>query len=380
MQIKKLLWLTVILAAFFSCKKDENGPDDVTIALSFEKDTVIGLNASVTITAIPSGNAQITHQWKVNDSIYATTAALVFRAPGAGVYMITYTGKIAERSYTHFLKVTVAPRIRPVTGSSSRFINKIFTYAPAPGQFINESAGTADGAATIIGGRSGLVSLGAYGGYIVFGFDHSVVNKAGADLALYGNPLPAPRAWSEPGIVMVSQDINENGLPDDPWYELAGSEYSKPAVTIRNYRIVYYNPKATAGVTWKDNQGRNGAVEINAAHNHSYYPSFAANQDSLVFEGTLLPSTFTLQDGIYVNQPFAWGYADNYATDAQKDPYATNTYNAFDLSWAVNEDGNPVVLPAIDFVKVYTGQNEKGYNIMGEVSTEISGASDLNMK
>lgn len=270
-------------------------------------------------------------------------------------------------------------KIRPVTGNSSRFINKIFEYAPAPGQFIGESTGTLEGVNSIVGTRSGLVSLGAYGGYIVFGFDHSIINQTGADLAVYGNPIPEPKAWSEPGVVMVSQDENGNGVPDDNWYELAGSGYVSPA-TIRNYKITYYNPKGVSRVPWKDSKGQTGTVEINEFHDHSYYPAFAANQDSLTFEGTLLVPTFGVQDGIYVNQALAWGYADNYSTDDMKDSYAKNQYNSFDLSWAIDKNGTPVTLKAIDFVKVYTGQNSVGSDIMGEVSTEIGGAADLNMK
>ncbi|TWV99680.1 PKD domain-containing protein [Chitinophaga pinensis] len=271
------------------------------------------------------------------------------------------------------------PKIRPVTSSSSRFINKIFEYSPAPGQFMGESAGTPEGANSIVGTKSGLISLGAYGGYIVFGFDHSIINQNGADLAIYGNPIPEPKAWSEPGVVMVSQDENENGLPDDNWYELAGSGYLS-AATIRNYKITYYNPKGVSWVGWKDNKGKTGSVDINEFHNHSYYPSFAANQDSLTFEGTLLAPTFGEQDGIYINWAMGWGYADNYSTDDATDSYAKNMYNSFDLSWAIDKNGAAVALKAVDFVKVYTGQNSKGSDIMGEVSTEITGAADLNMK
>ena len=379
-QLRKFLLLAVLAVICFSCKKEKDGDNEpVTISLSFENDTTIGLNQTITIEAIPSGNAAITHRWTVNDSLYSTSAKLVFKSSIAGVYMISYTGKIGEISFPRFLKVFVEPKTRPVTGSSSRFINKIFAYNPAPGQFIGESAGTPEGAAGIVGGRSGLISLGAYGGYIVFGFDHTIMNQGGADFAIYGNPLPAPRDWSEPGIVMVSRDENENGLPDDAWYELAGSGYGSPD-RITNYKITYYNPKGTANVPWKDSRGSTGVVEINEFHNHSYYPAFAVNQDSLTFEGTLLLSTFGEKDGLYINSALAWGYSDNYSTDATKDPYSSNMYNSFDLSWAVNKDGNPVALKAIDFVKVYTGQNTKGYNIMGEVSTEISGAADLNMK
>ncbi|SDH06503.1 hypothetical protein [Chitinophaga filiformis] len=271
--------------------------------------------------------------------------------------------------------------IRPITDSSSPYISVVYDYQPAPGQFVNETIGTPAGAQKIIGGTAELLHLGAFGGYVVFGFDHSILNKSGADLAIYGNPVKPPVELSEPGIVMVSKDENRNGKPDDTWYELAGSEYGA-ATTIKHYKVTYYNPGGIKDVSWKDNQGRSGAVLINTFHNHSYYPLFAANQDSISFEGTLLKSTSGVLPGTttYVNTGFAWGYADNWGTDAVKDPYATNLYNSFDLSWAVNSNGEAVSLSAIDFVKVYTGQQDKGDAAVGETSTEIRGAADLNMK
>lgn len=267
----------------------------------------------------------------------------------------------------------------PSTETGNRYISKIYDYQPAPGQFINEDGlGTMAGAQALTGNKNNLVSLGGYGGYIVFGFDHSIVNSEGYDIAIYGNAIGGTNEWSEPGIVLVSQDKNSNGLPDDDWYELAGSQYDS-ASSIKNYSITYYNPKATANVTWKDNQGNTGAVLNNASHNHAYYPAFAANQDSITFRGTLLRSTFGLRDGsgIYINAAFAWGYSDNYST---QDNYPDNHYNSFDISWAVDATGNKVTLPAVDFVKVYTAQNSPGSNAMGEVSTEIGGAADLHIK
>lgn len=72
---------------------------------------------------------------------------------------------------------------------------------------------------------------------------------------------------------MVSFDTNLNGLPDDEWYELAGSEYYKPE-TIKNYRITYDRPDPNkipepdmgqqwsdaTYVPWKDNQGNTGYI------------------------------------------------------------------------------------------------------------------------
>lgn len=39
----------------------------------------------------------------------------------------------------------------------------------------------------------------------------------------------------------VMQDVNGNGLPDDTWYQLKGSEYGKEE-TIETYAVTYYRP------------------------------------------------------------------------------------------------------------------------------------------
>lgn len=297
----------------------------------------------------------------------------------------------------------VAPEpdhFRPATSSSSAYISEVFEYLPAPGQFVNDgSTGTPEGAKAIIGGSDGLLSLGAYGGYVIFGFDHSIGNKDGNDLGLYGNPLTNPgQEWSEPGIVQVMQDKNGNGKPDDgEWYELAGSEYAK-AATIKQYRITYYNPKKeeAADVLWKDNQGRSGYVLANYFHTQPYYPAFAGKPDSIVFEGTLLTNTIqkkfdpVYQTDLVTNLPFSGGYADNGSAELldaiEKEGRG---YNGLDIAKAVDSKGNTVTLKYIDFVKVYTGQNSNGDlsgdpdnpdRWLGEISTEISGAADLHIK
>lgn len=286
-----------------------------------------------------------------------------------------------------------APEPRPVTASSSKYISKIYAYVPAPGQFINEGLGNPDAAKALVGkAHEGLVSLGGFGGYLIFGFDHSVLNGEGTDIGIYGNPLIGEgMEWSEPGIVMVMQDLNNNGLPDDgEWLELAGSEYYK-AETIKNYKITYYNPKnKTDDVRWTDNQGKEGYVLRNVFHNNAYYPAWIKDQGQLSFTGTLLKSN--LKDGdIITNKPFAWGYTDSGSEDFKAMMESKGAaYNAFDISWAVDEQGNKVKLKYVDFVKIYTAQNSNGNpyepdrnndrsRYMGEVSVEIGGAIDLKL-
>jgi len=238
-----------------------------------------------------------------------------------------------------------------------------------------------------------LVTLGAYGGYIVFGFDHLVENKPGKyDFKIWGNAYysnPALFAGSsEPGIVMVSYDANGNGIPDDHWYELAGSEYCKPQ-TVKNYEITYYQPDTnkiptpnpnfpflidTTFIKWTDNQGNIGYVAKNASHTkHRYFPQWLS-EETLVFNGTKLANNGVNEDGsgqFFLQFAYPWGYADNHPND--------NIRSNFDIDWAVDEHGNKVTLSGIHFVKVYSGINQY-CGLWGETSTEVMGAEDLHIQ
>ena len=120
----------------------------------------------------------------------------------------------------------------------SPYISTVYEYCPAPGQFVNampeyregDTAETmrqkAEGGHRRKDAGSG-VSLGAYGGYITFGFDHTVVNVPGEyDIRIDGNSFNSAAhpgvdgGSSEPGIIMVMFDENQNGKPDDKWYEI----------------------------------------------------------------------------------------------------------------------------------------------------------------
>lgn len=286
--------------------------------------------------------------------------------------------------------------------AQSPYIHKVFEYRPAPGQFVNELPEYEDGDTPeemtlkaeecIAKNEQILVSLGGYGGYIVFGFDHLVKNVAGEyDFKILGNAFyagtnPANNdGSSEPGIVLVSYDANGNGRPDDVWYELAGSEHNK-SETLKNYRITYYKPDEnkvptphisypylndTSYIFWKSNQDEQGYLYRNMFHNQPYYPQWF-NTDSIVFTGTKLKNNYVVESEestFYVQYAYPWGYADNHPNN---DEHAN-----FKIEWAVDSLGNSVNLQGIHFVKVYTGINQN-CGSLGETSTEIMGAEDLN--
>ena len=285
---------------------------------------------------------------------------------------------------------------RPVTETSSERATVVFEYTPAPGQFINETRlGGFDGTETTPEAAAAYalrrmnegeyVSLGGFGGYIVVGFDHSIANDGDYNIAIDGNAFDTA---SEAGVVWVMRDENGDGLPNDTWYELKGSEYGKSG-TQQGYSVTYFRPEADKQpVKWIDSEGEEGEIDRMKLHNQpSYYPAWI-KEDSYTLTGTRLASRNyqeIKEDGTlgnWVSPPYDWGYADNFSpidrlTD--DDNYeAAATTNHFKISNAVTADGRAANLKFIDFVKVQTAVNAKN-GALGECSTEVIGIRNFNM-
>jgi hypothetical protein len=269
---------------------------------------------------------------------------------------------------------TVAPPeppgspIRPITATSNPYVTALFDFKPAPGQFINTTLGDTTAAKGVLKGTQGLVSLGAWGGYIILGFDHTVLNMPSAnDLIVFGNPIP--NIFAEPGVIWVMDDKNGNGKPDDTWYELKGSQYGHDGY-VRNYQVTYTRPANDADdIPWTDNQGGTGFVKRNEFNTQAtYFPGWV-NGRTLTVSGSLLPST-NIDDSnpqYIISRPFDFGYADN-----------TYGGDKLDISNAIDKDGKRVALKGIDFIKVQTGVlYDMGW--LGEQSTEVCGAADLSI-
>lgn len=270
----------------------------------------------------------------------------------------------------------------------SAFANKVFEYIPAPGQFINTTTSAYEDGfsakqvlerATEKLKKKSVISLGGFGGTITVGFHQSIRNSKGEyDFRILGNAsynqntgTGALGGSAEPGIVLVSKDENGNGLPDDEWYELAGSEYGKDTET-RNYEITYYRPQPANGdIRWTDNQGGEGFVYRNSYHQQdSYYPNWI-KEDEITFRGTRLKDNAINEGGTWVGYCYPWGYADNHPNRSE--------FSQFKIDWAVDQNGNHVELDKIDFVKIYTAVNQN-VGWMGEISTEVMTVEDLHFE
>ena len=339
------------------------------------------------------------YEWYIDGELVSKSKDYIFLAAKEGTYSLEL--KILDPNTPYDFCLTINVLHEEI--EYSPYISKVYEYCPAPGQFINEMPRYEEGDTyetilqkveeSISGTNDIMISLGGYGGYVTFGFDHTVINIPGEkDFRIWGNAFyellnPDERGGSaEPGIVMVSYDTNCNGLPDDAWYELAGSEYYK-AETRHNYTVTYRRPdpdripeEDDSGflddinyIPWTDSDGVSGHVAKNTFHNQSYYPLWI-KADTISFTGTrLAPNGIDLSGTgrYYVLYAYDWGYVDNH-------PNEYDELNSFDISWAVDSEGNKVHLPGVDFVRVYTGLNQYcGW--LGETSTELSRAQDLHI-
>lgn len=389
-----ILWLGLLTA----CQNDT----PALISLGLDDTYVVERMKSLTLHPEFSGER---YEWKLSyestaaDSLVATTRDYTFVAAEAGTYWLKLNIYDSANPVEHLMQIVV----RQEEVAYSPYITRVHEYRPAPGQFVNELPEYSEGdteesmrqkAEDCLAYNAGtMVTLGGYGGYIVVGFDHTIVNRPGEyDFKVLGNAFYSTGAAggsggsSEPGIVMVSADVNGNGIPDDAWYELAGSEYQKPS-TIKNYEITYYRPDEaktpvpgtdpsitdSTYVRWTDNQGGEGYLSKLTYHKQAYYPQWLSGE-TLSFRGTRLADNAVDESGngsYYVLYAYDWGYADNHPNDSEK--------SNFKIDWAVDAEGNPVHLQGIDFIKIYTGVNQfNGW--LGECSTEVAGVTDLHIE
>ena len=317
------------------------------------------------------------------------------------------------------------------------WLTRVYEYRPAPGQFINTMpmcrvgepvdsvlarchtsiCGRIDTTTQTFHGQlitridtvwaEGMISLGGYGGYVIIGFDHPVLNMHTWDFEIWGNAFYSDQTSAggsgEPGIVMVGVDTDGDGVPSDgdKWYELAGSEYYHPE-TQHDYAITYYRPDEgkprtpshvdpnlsdTTYIRWTSNDvnpdSTSGYMSRNTFHPQPYWPLWLQDEETLTFQGAKLRCNardYGGEDGnaYYVLHFFDWGYVDNLPNNPARVPQEGTVYNpGFKIDWAVDEQGRHVNLSHIDFIKVYNGMNQYcGW--LGETSTEVAGGIDYH--
>jgi hypothetical protein len=186
--------------------------------------------------------------------------------------------------------------------------------------------------------------------------------------SIRGNPMVG---WREPGVVWMQEDKNGNGLPDELWYELPGSDETHPTrknLITRRYALTYFKANGAGSkneygqlireVYWADAKGRTGIIP------GGFPDRFWGVQGVWVtYTTTLLRDDGEILAPGY-NMDDLTGYVDTYDN------------MIFPVSRAVRADGTAANLTKVKFLKVQTSMFRYG-DIFGDVSTEIHWADGL---
>ena len=271
----------------------ENGianfyPDTLAFYVTAGQSTISGMTGSgITVqpsTKDNSGNIIPSNSWTTGFYILHINTA----TSGTKTLTISASGGNVVLTFT-------VPTFTASSGS------KIYAYLPAPGQFTNEGVTTGgwgdayDASGNLKNNTATGVSLGAYGGYIVFdmgaitrdenavyqsgGVENKSTTPYGTDFIIFGNAF-----WNnaEPGLIQVSQDCTT-------WYDIANSKYYDSSVTNKNQTVTYTVPSTnhTEDVNYplssiESNHGTplnvsysgsvTGTVTKNGFHNHCWFP------------------------------------------------------------------------------------------------------------
>lgn len=211
-----------------------------------------------------------------------------------------------------------------------------------------------------------LTSLGTQGGSITLAFDTPVTDDAenpmGLDCIVFSNAFYSggnpQKKWQEPALIEISEDVNDNGVADDPWYLIPGS------------RGFAYSPFPAVS-------------EPAGADNDSPFSS-----DLLA--GTIRNPNSTDGDSGNDEVEYNWGYAEMTPTAAPyldnylrpDDPYAVGVTarsgggDAFDIAWAVDAAGGPAGITQFHFIRL-TSFIDRDFDGLGSCSPDIEAVADV---
>lgn len=257
----------------------------------------------------------------------------------------------------------------------SLYVSEVFRYEYGPGQHAAIALpADSDAFKGNPENNNRFVYLGGFGGYIIAGFGRNIPNDSGPDFEIISLKGAAP----EPAVVYVMTDKNADGKPNDVWYELKGNQF---AASKRNYWVRYYRPASqNDNVRWLDSDGNKSELKAGYSGTNTsgwWWPACTA--DSITLSGTRLPDSYenagnsTTQLWTVPAGKFEWGYAEN---NSGTDYDSETGSNKFDISNAVDAEGNAVQLSEIRFIKIQSAVFQQA-GWLNEVSPELRGAKEI---
>jgi hypothetical protein len=392
------LLLIAFAAVFTGCSSNDDKPEQKLIAITLQDKYE---TPTFSILNIPA-SAEVTspvYEWvltknpfnQTKDSIVGNAKDLRFVAVYPGAYELTLNVLSGDKKGSKKTIVNVTNEVK----NYSPYITSLFDFDPAPGMFANDLYKVGFKKEDILRTALGRINetsvgyqldLGGFGGSIIVGFDHTVVNVPGqSDFKVYGGDLSDKENPPAPGLIYVAYDKNGNGKPDDDeWYEIIGSQHTK-ANTIKNFKITYHKKAAGAPVVvggpndmfsdrehiFCENNSPESYYMPRSKSRKEYYPLWAS-QAAVTYEGIKLNVDFvTARPGqaiLWNFTPPQWGYANAVNPD-------------IDIDWAVDKNGNKANLPGINFIKVVNCVSEPMglCHQQSSMATKFAGAADLHL-
>ncbi len=313
-----------------------------------------------------------TQEFEGKKSVISTEVNYDFITLDAGEYKLNLKATLANGKT---LEVSTVITVTEPENDFSAYPNRIFDFMPAPGinLLVNKAdkspytkAEALDIVYTLLKNGNGNVYMGAFGGYMIVGFDHTIMNKSGyCDFTTKCNISSI-----SPSIIWVAYDANKNGKPDDnEWYEIKGSEYGGVNdLGIQSY--TYQTTKTDNGFAWTTQDGKTGSVAGEPPYTTIEIAPWITGS-TYTLTGRQLKPNIDEDNFFKPALPFAWGYAANRPNGSKQ--------AAIDIDWAVDSKGNKVYLPGVDFIKVVNAiQGVRP--MMGEYRCQIVSIEDLHLQ
>ena len=369
-------------------------PIAITLQEKFETKTFTVLDITASADAASPAYEWILTKNPVNetkDSIVGKTKDLQFTAVYAGSYEFTLNVVSGDKKGSKTTKINVVNE----TTNYNPYVTSIFDFAPAPGMFANDLYKDGFTKETVVQTALGRINetsvgypldLGGFGGSIIVGFDHTIVNVPGEkDFKVYGGDLTDKANPPAPGLIYVAYDKNANGKPDeDEWYEIIGSQHASEK-TIKDFEITYHKKAVGAPVVvGGPNDLFSDREHIYCENNQSetyylprskskkeYYPLWAT-QTVTVYKGKKLDVNF---EPARAGQTTLWNFT------APEWGYVNAVNPEIDIEWAVDKNGNKANLPGINFIKVVNCVSEPMglCHQQSSMATKFAGAGDLHL-
>ncbi|QHI71384.1 S-layer homology domain-containing protein [Aminipila terrae] len=233
---------------------------------------------------------------------------------------------------------------------------EVVDYKPAVGQFVGMIKTKKVGRLDIKNGEADFLlkpttrfdkylSLGGFGGYITFKFKEPILNSEtnpyGVDFIVYGNGFAYANSTApELGNVLVSED-------GESWYTLAGSRHYELMTDWNREATLKDGSKINAVLLAKKGENNIEDIAPKAVFGYADYHKCSETKDAET------EYTITAKAG----NPYSKEHVNNIG-------------DCFDLSWAVDQDGKPVKLNSIQYVRVQSAVDIVN-KVLGENSVEV---------